>query len=68
MGINRTKPCDAGNCRGVASFSNYCGAYVCDCGKHVGLTRCQCGWSESGRNGRVELEELGEVIGDTDDF
>lgn len=63
----REKKCDAHGCTGVATLSNYCGAYVCgDCGKHVSLTRCYCGWSESGRDGRAELIEMGEVIDDPD--
>jgi len=28
----------------------------------VGLARCFCGWSASGRNGRTELIEDGEII------
>ena len=61
MSMERTKPCDG--CKGgVATFSRHCGAYVCDCGNHVGLTRCYCGWSESGGNGRAELIEDGETI------
>lgn len=48
-------------------FSTYCGAHVCDeCGDHKGLARCYCGWSQSGRNGREELAELGEVIEEED--
>ena len=44
-------------------LSLYCGAIVCgDCGDHDGLTRCYCGWSESGRDGRAELIEMGETI------
>jgi hypothetical protein len=60
----REKPCDA--CGQPAHFNTYCGAWICDsCGKHHGFARCYCGWSLSGRNGRVELEELGETIDDT---
>lgn len=45
------------------TFSSYCGAWVCDdCDTHFGLCRCFCGWAESGRDGRRELEEMGEVI------
>lgn len=63
--IERTKVCDKRGCKGTAFFEGYCGAYVCaSCGKHVGLARCYCGWSASGRDGRRELEEMGEVIGD----
>jgi len=48
---------------GSAYFQDYCGAWVCDlCDHHQGLTRCYCGWSESGGDGRRELEEMGEVI------
>jgi hypothetical protein len=50
-------------CGGMFWFSDYCGAYVCqECGRHRGLTRCYCGWSESGRDGRQELVEAGETI------
>jgi hypothetical protein len=57
----------AGKCtkckRGTYQFDRYCGAYVCgNCDDHKGLCRCYCGWSTSGRNGRAELEEMGEVI------
>lgn len=59
----RVKPCDA--CGREARHVGYCGAWVCDhCEKHVGLARCYCGWSERGGDGRRELEELGENIGD----
>ena len=62
---NRSKPCDAPKCDGTAWGQSYCGAYVCaTCGKHVGLARCYCGWSATGRDGRQELIDLGEVIGD----
>lgn len=45
------------------TFSNYCGAWMCDeCDHHQGLCRCFCGWSASGGNGRAELEEMGETI------
>ena len=48
---------------GSAYFQDYCGAWVCSsCDHHDGLTRCYCGWSESGGDGRRELEEMGEVI------
>ncbi len=63
--MTTSKRCDAPGCSGTAKLNRLCGAYVCDaCGEHVGLVRCYCGWSASGRNGRVELEEMGEVIGD----
>ena len=46
-------------------FATFCGCKVCDvCEKHQGLVRCYCGWSLSGRDGRRELEEMGEVIDD----
>jgi hypothetical protein len=46
-------------------ISRTCGAAICDsCGWHKGLARCFCGWSASGGNGRSELVELGETIGD----
>lgn len=51
------------NCGGPMVFSRYCGVVVCDrCDNHDGLARCYCGWSESGRNGRAELEMMGETI------
>jgi hypothetical protein len=50
-------------CGGTFNFHQYCGAYVCAaCGKHRGLCRCYCGWSESGGNGYRELEDEGETI------
>jgi hypothetical protein len=65
MAIKQTKPCDSNPCKGVAAFSNHCGTYVCGtCGSHVGLDRCYCGWSRFGGNGRTELIEMGEVIGE----
>lgn len=61
----RMKPCDSRGCKGEAYWSNSCGAFICDtCDKHLALTRCWCGWSESGRDGRRELVEMGETIGD----
>jgi hypothetical protein len=52
-------------CGGEYKFIAYCGAHVCvECENHRGMARCYCGWSLSGRNGRVELEEMGEVIGE----
>lgn len=48
-------------------FRDYCGAYVCDCGDHKGLARCYCGFSRSGNDGRRELIEMGETIGDESD-
>jgi hypothetical protein len=63
MAINRTKPCDAPRCDGMAHYSRPCAAYICDvCSAHVGLARCFCGWAASGGNGRTELIESGEVI------
>lgn len=53
-------PCE---CGGHFWFINYCGAMVCDqCEQHKKLARCYCGWSQSGGNGRMELEEMGETI------
>ena len=63
----KTKPCEVKGCGGTASMDRYraCGAYVCDtCGAHVGLARCFCGWSASGGDGRQELIDMGETIGD----
>ena len=56
--------CDLPDCDGETTFSENCGAYVCMvCDKHIGLTRCYCGWSEtSPGNGRSELVEMGETI------
>lgn len=51
------------HCGGEFSFVRYCAANVCDeCDNHKGLARCYCGWSESGRDGRQELIEMGETI------
>lgn len=63
----RTKDCPACGGKGTATLSRYCGAWVCDCGNHVDLARCFCGWSVSGHDGRRELEEMGETI-DPDDW
>jgi len=50
-------------CGGEFRFDTYCGAHVCErCDNHRGLARCYCGWSLSGNNGRLELEEMGECI------
>jgi len=50
-------------CGGKWFFSRGCGAVVCDrCDAHRGFSRCFCGWSESGGDGRAELEAMGEVI------
>lgn len=57
----REKECP--KCRGVMTLSRTCGVYVCDeCDYHDGLARCFCGWSQSGGDGRRELEEMGETI------
>jgi hypothetical protein len=57
----RTKPCP--HCKGEAFFEAHCGAWVCDqCGAHLGLARCYCGWAASGGDGRAELVELGENV------
>ena len=45
-------------------WKRYCGAKVCHCGDHEGLIRCYCGWSASGGDGRQELRDFGEVIGE----
>jgi len=48
---------------GLMTFSPYCGVLVCEsCSQHDGLARCYCGWSETGGDGRRELEEMGERI------
>jgi hypothetical protein len=53
--------CDS--CKKTMSYSKYCGVYVCDnCNNHKDLARCYCGWSLSGKDGRIELEEMGEQI------
>ena len=50
-------------CKHEYERSRYCGARVCyKCEAHHGLTRCYCGWSESGEDGRRELVEAGETI------
>ncbi len=59
----RWKPCTA--CReDDAEWSDPCGAYVCqNCGMHLGLVRCYCGWSLTRPGqGADELREMGEVI------
>ena len=63
MGINDPRKCD--KCEGKCYFIYYCGAHVCDnCGNHLFLDRCFCGWSSSGWDGRRELIEYGEQIDD----
>ena len=55
------KKCD--KCGGMSFLSRYCGAWVCgQCGNHLGLARCYCGWSASGGDGRAELIDMGETI------
>ena len=50
-------------CKHEYELSRYCGARVCvHCDDHKGLTRCYCGWSESGGDGRQELIDMGETI------
>jgi len=50
-------------CGGTFQFDGSCAAYVCyECGNHLGLDRCWCGWSRSGRDGRQELLAMGETI------
>ena len=59
------QPHDCEKCRTrlAAEWIDYCGARVCfKCDHHEGLTRCYCGWSESGGDGRQELQEMGETI------
>jgi len=58
---NRKKKCE--KCGARTEFDLHCGARVClKCNHHNGLTRCYCGWSESGGDGRQELIEAGETI------
>lgn len=59
---DRQKPCD--RCHQSAWFDRGCGAWVCNNRHHVGLARCFCGWAASGGNGRQELVDMGETIGD----
>lgn len=62
---DRNCPCTRTGCRGTMWFADYCGAYVCDrCEQHKGLARCYCGWATSGGDGRRELIDMGETIGD----
>ena len=50
-------------CGGTYELHKGCGCLVCKkCNDHKGLARCYCGWSLSGRDGRKELEEMGETI------
>lgn len=56
-------------CGGEYTFNHYCGCKVCDeCNNHKGLARCYCGWSQSGGDGRAELEEMGETIDPEEDW
>lgn len=51
------------SCGGDAPLNRHCGAYICDdCDKHIGLSRCYCGWSETGGDGYLELIDDGETI------
>jgi len=55
------EPCP--HCGGSVEFSRHCGADVCvQCGWHVGLCRCFCGWAADGGDGRAQLVELGETL------
>lgn len=55
------------HCQHEYVWDRACGAKVCtQCNHHKDLARCYCGWP-NGR-GRDELEEMGEVIDDPDDF
>lgn len=50
---------------GPVLWKRYCGARVCQtCGSHIGLVRCYCGWAENGGDGRQQLIDCGETIGD----
>jgi len=52
-------------CGGKYEMIENCGAWVCpECGNHLGLARCYCGWSAGGGDGRRELEDMGECIED----
>ena len=61
--MNQEKKCP--QCGDSMTRSRSCGVFVCDnddCGHHLGLARCFCGWSLSGNDGRAELEAMGETI------
>lgn len=61
MDKNETKCPKCGSTE--VDWSRECGCKVCwQCGNHLGLARCFCGWSESGGDGRAELIEMGETI------
>ena len=51
-------------CGGEFHFNDYCGTHVCTkCRQHKDfITRCYCGWSADGGDGRRQLEEMGETI------
>jgi hypothetical protein len=50
-------------CGGAYEYDRYCGAYVCiECGNHLGLSRCYCGWAADGGDGRKQLVKMGETI------
>ena len=47
------------------TFDAFCCARVCAvCDDHMGLAHCYCGWARSGGDGRRELIEMGETIGE----
>jgi hypothetical protein len=51
------------SCGSTFEWSRSCGAWVChSCDNHHKLSRCYCGWSRSGNDGRQELAELGECL------
>ncbi len=59
--------CESCGLKDGAEWSDYCAARVCfRCDHHNTLARCFCGWSTSGDDGRRELIEMGETIGDGD--
>lgn len=61
--VARCDACAARGVNGEAHLSRHCGAWVCgNCGHHLGLARCYCGWSASGGDGYRELAEMGETI------
>lgn len=54
-------------CSHVYRWRRFCGANVCIlCNDHKGLARCYCGWPDE--QGCDELEEMGEIIEDPDDY
>jgi hypothetical protein len=57
-------------CGGEFEPDAFCGASICNaCGRHKGLARCYCGWTESGNgNGYQELQEMGETIEPEESF